>query len=68
MKLISQVLDISDVSTFNRHAAQKKEAAHPTPPPPISMLGSNRVCQLAKLVPGRRPFFNVILKLMGIQH
>ena len=26
------------------------------------MLGSNRACQLAKLIPGKRPFFNVILK------
>ena len=32
------------------------------PLPPISMLGSNRACQLAKLIPGTRPLFNVILK------
>ena len=32
------------------------------PLPPISMLGSNRACQLAKLIPGTRPVFNVILK------
>ena len=38
------------------------------PPPPISMLGSNRACEFAKLIPGKRPLFNVILKLIRIQH
>ena len=45
---------------------KKLRAQHP--PPPISMLGSNRAFELAKLIPGKRPLFNVALKLRRIQH